>query len=66
MDFPHGKGLIKEDLLVAPSTAAKKSHGPLKPVVLAQQSESDNCVSGNAEGIKNPVHYSTVNRDRDP
>jgi len=28
MDFPHGKGLIKEDLLVAPSTAAKKQWTP--------------------------------------
>src|SRR6266446_1162325 len=51
MDFPHGKGVIKEDLLVAPSTAVKKAIDTLKPVVLDSQ-ESDNCVSGNAEGIK--------------
>src|SRR5246127_1683367 len=34
MDFPHGKGLIKEDLLVAPRTAAKKAMDTLKPLVL--------------------------------
>src|SRR5260370_8934618 len=51
MDFPHGKGLIKEDLLVAPSTAAKKAMDTLKPVVL-DRPESDHYVSGNAKAIK--------------
>src|SRR6202007_571915 len=50
MDFPHGKGLIKEDLLVAPSAAAKKAMDTLKPVVL-DSPESDDCTPGNAEGI---------------
>src|ERR1700751_2717864 len=63
MDFPHGKGLIKEDLLVAPSTAAKKAMDTLKPVVLDGQ-ESDNCVSGNAEGIRAQCIIPLVNRDR--
>src|SRR6266850_377403 len=63
MDFPHGKGLIQEDLLVAPSTAAKKAMDTLKPVVLDSQ-ESDNCVSGNAEGIKTQCIIPLVNRDR--
>src|SRR5467141_1628984 len=63
MDFPHGKGLIKEDLLVAPSAAAKKAMDTLKPVVLDSQ-ESDNCVSGNAEGIKTQCIIPLVNRDR--
>src|SRR5712672_3786234 len=63
MDFPHGKGLIKEDLLVAPSTAAKKAMDTLKPVVLDSQ-ESDNCVSGNAEGIRTQCIIPLVNRDR--
>jgi len=63
MDFPHGKGLIKEDLLVAPSTAAKKAMDTLKPVVLDSQ-ESDNCVSGNAEGIRAQCIIPLVNRDR--
>lgn len=63
MDFPHGKGLIKEDLLVAPSTAAKKAMDTLKSVVLDSQ-ESDNCVSGNAEGIRAQCIIPLVNRDR--
>jgi formate hydrogenlyase transcriptional activator len=62
MDFPHGKGLIKEDLLVAPSTAAKKAMDTLKPVVL-DSPESD-CVSGNAEGIRTQCVIPLVNRDR--
>jgi formate hydrogenlyase transcriptional activator len=33
MDFPHGKGVIKEELLVTPSAAVKKAMGTLKPVV---------------------------------
>src|SRR6266705_3382076 len=63
MDFPRGKGLIKEDLLVAPSTAAKKAMDTLKPVVLDSQ-ESDNCVSGSAEGIKTQCIIPLVNHDR--
>src|SRR6266436_6443899 len=63
MDFPHGKGLIKEDLLVAPSAAAKKAMDTLKPVVL-DSPESDNCVSGNAEGIRAQCIIPLVNRDR--
>ena len=63
MDFPHGKGLIKEDLLVAPSIAVKKAMDTLKPVVLDSQ-ESDNCVSGNAEGIRAQCIIPLVNRDR--
>src|SRR5713226_4504782 len=63
MDFPHGKGLIKEDLLVAPSTAAKKAMDTLKPVVL-DSPESDTCVSGNAEGIRAQCIIPLVNRDR--
>src|SRR2546428_12990581 len=63
MDFPHGKGLIKEGLRVAPSAAAKKAMDTLKPVVLDSQ-ESDNCVSGNAEGIKAQCINPLVNRDR--
>src|SRR6267143_84889 len=63
MEFPRGKGLIKEDLLVAPSTAAKKAMDTLKPVVL-DSPESDNCVSGNAEGIRAQCIIPLVNRDR--
>ena len=68
MDFPHGKGLIKEDLLVAPSTAAKKAMDTLKPVVLDSR-ESDKFVSGTteiaaAEGIRAQCIIPLVNRDR--
>src|ERR1700747_1449017 len=63
MDFPHGKGVIKEDLLVAPSTAVKKAMDTLRPVVL-ENGESDNCVSGTAEGIRTQCIIPLVNRDR--
>src|ERR1700720_1756811 len=33
MDFPHGKGVIKEELLVTPSAAVKKAIESLKPVL---------------------------------
>jgi len=33
IDFPHGKGVIKEELLVRPSTAVKKALETLRPVV---------------------------------
>src|SRR3984893_12666852 len=33
MDFPHGKGVIKEELLVTPSAAVKKAMDTLRPVV---------------------------------
>jgi formate hydrogenlyase transcriptional activator len=68
VDFPHGKGLIKEDLIVAPSPAAKKAMDTSKPVVLDSR-ESDECVSettdiGAAEGIKAKCIIPLVNRDR--
>src|SRR6201984_1442542 len=68
MDFPHGKGVIKEDLLVAPSAAAKKAMDTLKSVVLDSQ-DYDNCVSGAteiaaAEGLKTKCIIPLVNRDR--
>src|SRR5580693_268968 len=34
MDFPHGKGVVKEELLVTPSVAVKKALDTLKPVVV--------------------------------
>jgi formate hydrogenlyase transcriptional activator len=33
VDFPHGKGVIREELLVTPSAATKKAIDTLKPVV---------------------------------
>ncbi len=34
MDFPHGKGVAREELLVSPSGIAKKAMNTLKPVVI--------------------------------
>src|ERR1700678_1143285 len=34
MDFPHGKGVVKEELLVTPSAAGKEALDTLKPVVV--------------------------------
>jgi formate hydrogenlyase transcriptional activator len=34
VDFPHGKGVIKEELLVTPSAAARKVMDTFKPVVI--------------------------------
>jgi formate hydrogenlyase transcriptional activator len=68
MDFPHGKGVIKEELLVTPSAAAKKAMDTLKPVVLDTR-EPDNFVHGTtdiaaAEGIKALCLIPLVNRGR--
>ena len=43
MDFPHGKGVFKEELLVTPSAAAKRAMDTLKPIVLDTR-EPDNFV----------------------
>src|SRR5580693_8997321 len=68
MDFPHGKGLIKEELLVTPSAAAQKAMDTLKPIVLDTR-ELDNFVDGTtdiaaAEGIKAICLIPLVNRGR--
>src|ERR1700746_1244535 len=41
LDFPHGKGVIKEELLVTPSAAAKKAMDTLKPVVVDTQKRDE-------------------------
>src|SRR5258708_5371236 len=68
VDFPHGKGLIKEDLLVAPSAATKKAMDTLRPVVLDSR-DYDNSVSGpthtaTPEPLKTNCIIPLVNRDR--
>src|SRR6201993_643238 len=56
MDFPHGKGVVKEELLVTPTAAVKKALDTLKPVVVAMRernefsSEASDIVA--EEGIK--------------
>jgi formate hydrogenlyase transcriptional activator len=68
MDFPHGKGVFKEELLVTPSAAAKRAMDTLKPIVLDTR-EPDNFVYGTndlaaAEGIKALCLIPLVNRGR--
>jgi formate hydrogenlyase transcriptional activator len=68
MDFPHGKGLIKEELFFTPSTAAKKATDTLKPVVIDTR-EPEEFMSGTteialAEGIKAVCLIPLVNRGR--
>jgi formate hydrogenlyase transcriptional activator len=68
LDFPHGKGVIKEELLVTPSAAVKKAMDTLKPVVIDTQ-EREEFVSGTteiaaAEGIKALCNIPLANRGR--
>src|SRR5271156_1907139 len=60
MDFPHGKGVIKEELLVTPSAAVKRAIDTLKPVVF----EPDPYGLGSAEGLKAACNIPLVNRGR--
>jgi formate hydrogenlyase transcriptional activator len=66
MDFPQGKGLIKEELVVMPSAAAKKAMGTLKPVVVGPGERHELSPEGyaEAEGIKAVCLIPLVNRDR--
>jgi GAF domain-containing protein len=68
MDFPHGKGIVKEELLVTPSAAVKKALGTSKPVVVDTRernglaSEASDIMA--AEGIKTFCNIPLVNRGR--
>jgi formate hydrogenlyase transcriptional activator len=68
MDFPHGKGVVKEELLVTPSAAVMKALDTLKPVVVDMRerneltSEASEMVA--AEDIKGFCHIPLVNRGR--
>ncbi len=68
VDFPHGKGVIKEELLVMPSAAAKQAMNTLKPVVIDTR-KPEEFVSGTteiaaAEGLKALCLIPLVNRGR--
>ncbi len=68
LDFPHGKGVIKEELFVTPSAAAKKAMDTLKPVVVDTR-KRDEFVSvttelATAEGMKALCGIPLVNRGR--
>jgi formate hydrogenlyase transcriptional activator len=66
MDFPQGKGVIKEELVVTPSAAAKKAMDTLKPVVIGTGEQHELSPEGYAaaEGIKAVCFIPLVNRDR--
>src|SRR5580700_5118391 len=68
MDFPQGKGVVREELLVTPTAAVKKALEALKPVVINTWepnelgSEASDIVA--AEGIKAFCNIPLVNRGR--
>src|SRR5712691_2865686 len=62
MDFPHGKGVIKEELLVRPSTAVKKALETLTPVVSHTCDGHEDIVV--AEGLRAYCAIPLVNRGR--
>jgi formate hydrogenlyase transcriptional activator len=68
MDFPHGKGVVKEELLVTPSAAVKKALDTLKPVIvdMRERNEFTSEVSDilSAEGIKAFCNIPLANRGR--
>jgi formate hydrogenlyase transcriptional activator len=67
VDFPHGKGVIKEELLVTPSAAVKKAMDTLKPVVFdMRDNELAPEASGvaSAEGIRAACNIPLVNHGR--
>jgi formate hydrogenlyase transcriptional activator len=68
MDFPHGKGVIKEELLVTPSAAVKKAMETLKPVVFDTRERNELAPETNAvaaaEGLKAVCNIPLVNRGR--
>ena len=68
MDFPHGKGVIKEELFFTPSAAGKRAVDTLKPVVVNLREQNDlgpqayNIAA--AEGIEALCCIPLVNRGR--
>src|ERR1700746_1109304 len=68
MDFPHGKGVIKEELLVTPSAPVKKAMDTLKPVVFYTRERDELAPEAYdvvaAEGIKAFCNIPLVNHGR--
>ena len=68
MDFPLGKGVLKEELLLTPSAASKKAKGTLKPVLIDTRESDDIAPEAYdilaAEGIKAACIIPLVNRGR--
>jgi formate hydrogenlyase transcriptional activator len=67
-DFPHGKGVIKEELLVTPSVEAKKALDTLKPVVFDVRERDEHAPEpydvAAAEGVKPACLIPLVNHGR--
>jgi formate hydrogenlyase transcriptional activator len=68
MDFPYGKGVIKEELFFTPSAAGKRSMDTLKPVVVNLREQNDLGPQAYdiaaAEGIEALCCIPLVNRGR--
>src|SRR5580692_6233002 len=68
MDFPHGKGVAKEELLVTPSAAVKKALDTLKPVVVDMREHNELASDASdilaAEGIRTFCNIPLANRGR--
>src|SRR6201981_3151925 len=68
MDFPHGKGAVKEELLVTPGAAYKKAMDSLKPVVIDRWEPDELGPEiydiAAAEGVKAACVIPLVNRGR--
>jgi formate hydrogenlyase transcriptional activator len=68
MDFPHGKGVAREELLVTPSGASKKAMDTLKPVVVDARARNELAPDAydiaTAEGIEALCSIPLVNRGR--
>ncbi|HEY1471300.1 MAG TPA: sigma 54-interacting transcriptional regulator [Candidatus Acidoferrum sp.] len=65
VDFPHGNGVIREELLVAPTAATKKAMDTLRPVVIdLPELESEGHELAAAEGLKTGTNIPLVNRGR--
>ena len=68
VDFPHGKGVVKEELLVTPSAAVKKALDTLKPVVVDMRERNELTPETSdilaAEGIKTFCNIPLANRGR--
>src|SRR5438874_7899073 len=62
IDFPHGKGVLKEEVLVRPSTAVKKALETLTPVVSHTCDGHEDIVV--AEGLRAYCAIPLVNRGR--
>jgi formate hydrogenlyase transcriptional activator len=68
MDFPHGKGVVKEEVLVTPGAAYRRAMDTLKPVVIdgwgPDELGPEIYDIAAAEGVKAACSIPLVNRGR--